>query len=249
MKLASLKGGRDGRLVVVSDDLAWFAGAAHIATTLQAALDEWDRCEGALRNLATDLEHGVIPKDRFHEREAAAPLPRIYRRVDSPALALPARDPIVVDGKCGFSAGVVVVTGDVQAGASAEEGAAHIRLIGLVSDISLAGFDSAFQSNPASAYSPVLVTPDALGPCWDGRRLSGPLRAELNGSGVGSPAASADFGAVIADAARTRALGPGSVVGAVNDTVHALKQGDLVRIWMEDDRRHSIFGAIEQSVA
>ena len=41
MKLASLKGGRDGRLVVVSDDLAYYADAAHIAPTLQAALDDW----------------------------------------------------------------------------------------------------------------------------------------------------------------------------------------------------------------
>ena len=39
MKLASLKKGRDGRLVVVSDDLAWYADAHHIAATLQEALD------------------------------------------------------------------------------------------------------------------------------------------------------------------------------------------------------------------
>ena len=42
MKLASLKHGRDGKLVVVSNDLAWYADAAHIAPTLQAALDDWD---------------------------------------------------------------------------------------------------------------------------------------------------------------------------------------------------------------
>ncbi|HEY0149778.1 MAG TPA: FAA hydrolase family protein, partial [Allosphingosinicella sp.] len=41
MKLGSLKGGRDGRLVVVSHDLAWCADASHIAPTLQAALDDW----------------------------------------------------------------------------------------------------------------------------------------------------------------------------------------------------------------
>ena len=43
MKLASLKSGRDGKLVVVSNDLAWYADAGHIAPTLQAALDDWDR--------------------------------------------------------------------------------------------------------------------------------------------------------------------------------------------------------------
>ena len=49
MKLASLKGGRDGRLVVVSADLASCADAADIAPTLQAALDDWTRAEPALR--------------------------------------------------------------------------------------------------------------------------------------------------------------------------------------------------------
>ena len=82
MKLASLKGGRDGRLVVVSDDLAYYADAARIAPTLQAALDDWARVEPDLRNLATDLEHGTIPRERFHEREAAAPLPRAYQWAD-----------------------------------------------------------------------------------------------------------------------------------------------------------------------
>ena len=41
MKLASLKGGRDGRLVVVSRDLSRYADAGHIAATMQAALDNW----------------------------------------------------------------------------------------------------------------------------------------------------------------------------------------------------------------
>ena len=61
MKLASLKGGRDGRLVVVSDDLAWCADAAHIAPTLQAALDDWEQVAPALASLAVDLQHEVIP--------------------------------------------------------------------------------------------------------------------------------------------------------------------------------------------
>ena len=85
MKLASLKSGRDGRLVVVSDDLHWYADAAHIAPTLQAALDAWETAEPMLRLLAQDLEHGAIPRERFHEREAAAPLPRAFQWVDGSA--------------------------------------------------------------------------------------------------------------------------------------------------------------------
>ena len=85
MKLASLKDGRDGRLVVVSDDLAYYADAGHIVTSLQAALDDWGRYEPALRLLATDLQHGAIPLERFHERDAAAPLPRAYQWADGSA--------------------------------------------------------------------------------------------------------------------------------------------------------------------
>ena len=85
MKLASLKSGRDGRLVVVSADLAWYADAAQIAPTLQAALDDWDRCAPALEALATDLAHEAIPMMRFHERQAAAPLPRAFQWADGSA--------------------------------------------------------------------------------------------------------------------------------------------------------------------
>jgi len=85
VKLASLHGGRDGRLVVVSRDLHWFAEAAHIAPTLQAALDDWTHVEPRLRLLAEDLEHEAIPRLRFHERDALSPLPRAHHWVDGSA--------------------------------------------------------------------------------------------------------------------------------------------------------------------
>jgi fumarylacetoacetate (FAA) hydrolase len=85
MKLASLKRGRDGRLVVVSHDLAWCADASHIAPTLQAALDDWSVIAPKLENLSTDLAHDVIPKERFHERDAVSPLPRAYQWADGSA--------------------------------------------------------------------------------------------------------------------------------------------------------------------
>ena len=85
MKLASLKGGRDGRLVVVSQDLAWCVDAGAIAPTLQAALDDWDDIEPQLRGLAESLEHGSIPRERFHEHEADSPLPRAYQWADGSA--------------------------------------------------------------------------------------------------------------------------------------------------------------------
>lgn len=86
MKLATLKSDRrDGRLVVVSKDLAWCADASTVAPTLQAALDDWDRCEGELRDLADQLERGAVPQERFHEREALSPLPRAFQWADGSA--------------------------------------------------------------------------------------------------------------------------------------------------------------------
>src|SRR3954465_1963964 len=260
MKLGSLKSGRDGRLVVVSDDLAWCAEATHIAPTLQAALDDWARAEPALRLLAQDLAHDVIPKQRFHERQADAPLPRAFQWADGSAFVnhvalvrqaraaempesfwtdplmyqggsdkfLGPRDPIpLADPEWGLDmeGEVAVITGDVPQGASREQALASIRLVMLCNDVSLRnlipgelgksfGF---FQSKPASAFSPVAVTPDAL-PGWKDGKLAGALSVELNGKPLGEADAAVDmtfdFGTLVAHAARTRALSAGTIVGS-----------------------------------
>jgi fumarylacetoacetate (FAA) hydrolase len=85
MKLASLKNGRDGRLVVVSDDLAWCVDASPVAETLQQALDDWPRTEPRLMALAEGLQHGAVPRERFHERACASPLPRAFQWADGSA--------------------------------------------------------------------------------------------------------------------------------------------------------------------
>jgi fumarylacetoacetate (FAA) hydrolase len=85
MKLASLKAGRDGRLVIVSNDLTRATEAARIAPTLQAALDDWESAEPHLRELAQSLEVGAAPAFRFHERDCASPLPRAYQWADASA--------------------------------------------------------------------------------------------------------------------------------------------------------------------
>ena len=85
MKLASLKHGRDGKLVIVSEDLTRRTDATRIAPTLQAALDDWARVEPHLRELAQSLEVGAAPIERFHERECASPLPRAFQWADGSA--------------------------------------------------------------------------------------------------------------------------------------------------------------------
>jgi fumarylacetoacetate (FAA) hydrolase len=86
MKLATLKDStRDGRLVVVSRDLTRCSEVGHIARTLQAALDDWAYVGPRLSEVAEGLETGAQPSIRFHEHEAASPLPRAYQWADGSA--------------------------------------------------------------------------------------------------------------------------------------------------------------------
>ena len=86
MKLATLANGtRDGRLVVVSRDLAYATSGEGIAATLQQALDDWPRLAPKLDALAISLEHGAVPRERFREHEALSPLPRAFQWIDGSA--------------------------------------------------------------------------------------------------------------------------------------------------------------------
>jgi fumarylacetoacetate (FAA) hydrolase len=85
MKLASLKQGRDGRLIVVSRDLARAGDASDIAATMQAALDDWASVEPRLAERAAKLEAGLAAGFPFRAEDCAAPLPRAYQWVDGSA--------------------------------------------------------------------------------------------------------------------------------------------------------------------
>jgi fumarylacetoacetate (FAA) hydrolase len=186
-----------------------------------------------------------------------------------------------------FEAEVAVVTDDVAMGTRPAEARAHVCLLMLVNDVSLRNLIPAelakgfgfFQSKPATAFSPVAVTPDELGEAWRDARLHRPLVVHWNGEQVGAPDAGTDmtfdFGQLIAHVAKTRNLRAGSIIGS--GTVSNLdrsrgycciaekrslemiehgqastpfmKVGDRVRIEMFDAQGQSIFGAIEQSVA
>ncbi len=84
MKLASLKGGRDGRLAVVSHDLSRYVVADEVAGTLQEALDNWARCEPKLRAIAERL-HEKKSGDAFDPAQCESPLPRAYQWADGSA--------------------------------------------------------------------------------------------------------------------------------------------------------------------
>lgn len=85
MKLASLKHGRDGRLVIVNRALDRMADATDIVPTLQAALDDWSELEPLLRQRAEALEQGLIPSSPFDPTACAAPMPRAYQWLDASA--------------------------------------------------------------------------------------------------------------------------------------------------------------------
>lgn len=181
---------------------------------------------------------------------------------------------------------VAVITGDVPCGCSPEEAGRHIRLVMLCNDVSLRNLMPAelakgfgfFQSKPASAFSPVAVTPDELGDAWRDGKLHLPLLVEISGVAFGRPDAGTDmvfsFPQLIAHAARTRALCAGTIIGSgtisnrdrsagsaciaerrMLEQLEAgapktpfLRFGDRLRIDMRDTEGRTIFGAIEQHV-
>jgi fumarylacetoacetate (FAA) hydrolase len=185
-----------------------------------------------------------------------------------------------------FEAEVAVITDDVAAATTPSEAERHIKLLMLVNDVSLRNLIPAelannfgfFQSKPASAFSPLAVTPDELGEAWRGAKVHLPLVVHLNGERFGAPNAGVDmtfsFADLISHAAKTRILAAGSIIGSgtvSNKDTRAgscciaercsleqlesgapktpfLKFGDRVRIEMLDSQGASIFGAIDQRV-
>jgi fumarylacetoacetate (FAA) hydrolase len=198
-----------------------------------------------------------------------------------------ARDPILAaDESWGidFEGEIAVITDDVTMGTAADSAETHIKLLMLVNDVSLRnlipgelakGFGF-FQSKPATAFSPVAVTPDELGEAWSGGKVHLPLHVAFNGAEFGAPNAGEDmtfsFPQLIAHAAKTRALAAGTIIGsgtvsnsdrsagsaclAERRTLETIehgapktpfmKFGDRVRIEMFDAENRSVFGAIEQ---
>ena len=125
-----------------------------------------------------------------------------------------------------FEAEVAVVTGDVPMGATPEQALDGIRLVMLANDVSLRNLIPAelakgfgfFQSKPATAFSPVAVTLDELGPAWQDGRVHLALQSTWNGRKVGLCDAGPDmtfhFGQLIAHIAKTRNVRAGSIVGS-----------------------------------
>jgi fumarylacetoacetate (FAA) hydrolase len=125
-----------------------------------------------------------------------------------------------------FESEVAVVTGDVPMGATPDDALRQVRLIMLANDVSLRNLIPAelakgfgfLQSKPATAFSPVAVTPDELGAAWRDAKVHLPLRSTWNGRLVGQPDAGTDmvfnFAQLVAHLAKTRNVRAGSIVGS-----------------------------------
>jgi fumarylacetoacetate (FAA) hydrolase len=198
-------------------------------------------------------------------------------------------DPIVCaseDWGIDFEAEVAVVTADVPMGSTPEQAAEQVRLLLLVNDVSLRNLIPAelakgfgfFQSKPATAFSPVAVTPDEVGSAWTGRKVTLPLIVHWNGRQVGRALAGEDmvfdFAQLIAHVCKTRNARAGSIIGSGtvsnrdssrgysciaeqralemiasgSAVTPFMRYGDRVRIEMFDAQGASIFGAIDQQV-
>ena len=185
-----------------------------------------------------------------------------------------------------FESEVAVITGDVAMGTGADAALDSIRLLMLANDVSLRHLIPAelakgvgfFQSKPATAFSPVAVTPDELGAAWQGGRVHLNLESAWNGKRVGlcdaGPEMTFHFGQLIAHIAKTRNVRAGAIVGSGTvsnkdwsrgysciaekraiETIETgapktefMRYGDTVRIEMKGSDGLSLFGAIEQKV-
>lgn len=300
MKLATYHNHtRDGQLMVVSRDLTRAVAVSAIAATLQGALDNWAQAAPRLQEVYAALNQGKVPDEVAYlnhvelvrkARGAEVPEsfytdPLMYQGGSDAFLAPTAGIPLRDEAwGLDFEGEVAVVTGDVPLGAPADE--KHIRLLMLVNDVTLRnlippelakGFGF-FQSKPATAFSPVAVTPDELGDAWQGGKVHLPLLVDYNGAFYGKPDCGVEmqfsFPQLVAHVSKTRELVAGSIVGSgtisnkdrsvgscclaeqrMIETIEQgaaktpfMKVGDTVRIEMKSAAGDSIFGAIEQTV-
>jgi fumarylacetoacetate (FAA) hydrolase len=197
-------------------------------------------------------------------------------------------DPIpILDPAYGldFEGEVCVVLGDVAIGTAAAEAPRSVRLLCLANDVTfrnlvpdeLAKGFGFFQSKPATAFSPFAVTPDQLGPAWRDGRVHLRLEIRLNGRLVGDCDAGEmhfSFFDLVQHLARTRAFGPGTILGSGTvsnadpargvgclaerraiETIERgapatpfLAAGDRVEIACRDADGRDLFGTIAQEV-
>lgn len=185
-----------------------------------------------------------------------------------------------------FESEVAVILGDTPQGTTKAEAHKHIRLLAIVNDVSLRnlipeelkknfGF---FQSKPATAFAPFVITPDELGDSFKDGRIHLPLHTQYNGQFFGDPDAGDamhfSFYDLIEHIAKSRSYTAGTILGSgtvsnedrkrgssclaevrMLEKIDSgemktpfMKVGDRVQIYMNDKDGNDIFGHINQQV-
>ena len=321
MKLATLRTGGDGTLLVVSRDLTR-AVRAIAATSLQAALENWAAIEPALRAQFDALEHGRVDGEMAVDPAALdAILPRSFQFLDASAFLAhnhilarawgfaprgETEPPLMYQGlsnffypphgavtfrgfdgdEVDFEAELGVITDEVPLGTTPDDALDHVRLIIMLNDWSLRAFGPKemqggfgfLHAKPPTTLSAFAMTPDELGNAWSDGRVHLPLVIERNGQRFGTPDGGAmhfGFGDLIAHAAMTRDLCPGTVIGsgtvsnynaadvgsgciaerraldalADREMTSYLVEGERVGIELRDAQGRAILGTIDQQIA
>jgi fumarylacetoacetate (FAA) hydrolase len=220
-----------------------------------------------------------MPESLFH-------VPLMYQGGSDNFLA-PQEDIPQIDFAHGtdFEGEVGVITDYVPMGSSPEECLQKILLFVIINDVSLRGLIPEelttgfgfFHGKPSSAFAPFAVTKEELGVAWKDGKVHLPLLVEYNGQFFGKANAGAmhfHFGDLIAHAAKTRHLMPGTIIGSgtVSNEDHSMgssclaeqrmiekltegaiktpfmKVGDTIKIEMKDESGQNIFGTIFQKV-
>ncbi|MDO5651866.1 MAG: fumarylacetoacetate hydrolase family protein [Moraxella sp.] len=169
--------------------------------------------------LVRKARHAEVPASFYHD-------PLMYQG-GSDSFITPTDDIIAhTDWGIDLEAEIAIITTDVPLGADTTTAEQSIALVMLVNDVSLRnlipnelakGFGF-FQSKPATAFSPIAVTPNELGQAWQDTRLHRPLVVHVNDELFGRPNAGRDmtfnFAELIAHAAKTRTLIAGTIIGS-----------------------------------
>ena len=213
--------------------------------------------------------------------------PLVYQGGSSEMLG-PTQDIVARDEKFGvdFESEVAVVLGDTPMGTTSGNAGKYVRLLMLVNDVTLRnlipdelakGFGF-FQGKPATAFSPVAITPDELGTAWKDGRVHLTLQTWLNGNLVGDTQAGPEmhfsFFDLMQHICKTRNFTAGTILGSgtvsnqdrargisclaeirMIETIDAgapktpfMKHGDRVEIEMKDESGKTLFGRIDQRV-
>ena len=267
MKLATLRdGSRDGQLIVVSRDLTSAHLAHHIAPTLQRALDDWSFMAPQLEDLYESLNQNKARHSfSFDAQDCLAPLPRAYAHFqvnDRLINALPSdqfasgSEPIRFLDETStksWTPTLAAITDHIGIAAGPKECATRTLLMMMAIQWTQTEPEHLHQL-PMLAFAPVAVTPDELNGwphdqsntklTWKSRRNEDAAVPITVSNGID------DFGAALVLAAQGRAVAAGTIVSMPLTASDALMMiGDRLRVDLNLDKKHAVFGEIDQTVS